>query len=59
MMRTYDLRRLALEAICSERTARRWRENPEDVSENSRIRLERAAQRLGLPLPQSPLSAAH
>jgi DNA-binding LacI/PurR family transcriptional regulator len=44
--------RLALEAIVSEKTVRRWLADPRVVSARSRIRLERAARALGYPLPQ-------
>ena len=47
----YDLRRLALEALMSERTVRRAYVQPEGVRESTRLRLARAAKRLGLPLP--------
>jgi hypothetical protein len=49
----HDLRRLAVAAVCSDRTARRWYQGPDTVRENSRVRLERAAAELGLPLPSS------
>ena len=51
MPSAHDLRRLAVAAICSDKTARRWFENPSRLNETSRIRLERAALELGLPLP--------
>ena len=54
----HDLRRLAVEAVCAERTARRWCNNPLTVSENNRIRLERAALALGMELPLPQRSAA-
>jgi DNA-binding LacI/PurR family transcriptional regulator len=43
--------RLALEAVVSDRTVKRWLANPSGVSSNSRARLERAATSLGYPLP--------
>ena len=48
--------RLALEAVVSEKTVRRWWANPRSVSAHNRIRLERAAKALGYPLPQ-PIAA--
>ncbi len=39
--------RLALEAVTSEKTVRRWLADPEGVSDRSRIRLDRAADVLG------------
>lgn len=50
-MGNLQILRLALEAIVSEKTVRRWVRNPASVSENSRTRLERAARALGYPLP--------
>jgi len=44
--------RLALEAVVSEKTVRRWLANPKGVSPRSQIRLERARLALGYPLPQ-------
>ena len=58
MPTAHDLLRLAVTAVCSEKTARRWWSNPDGVQETSRIRLERAASELGLPLPPSPASSS-
>ena len=52
MPNAHDLRRLAVAAVCSDRTAKRWYEH-QKIRENSQIRLHRAATELGLPLPHS------
>ena len=58
MLTAHDLRRLAVQAICAERTARRWAANRHSVSENSRIRLDLAAKQLGIELPEQPKERA-
>ena len=53
MPNPHDLLRLAAEAGCSDRTAKRWYENPARSSSTTRFRLVRAAAKLRLPLPES------
>jgi hypothetical protein len=48
----HELRKLAVVAVCSERTARRWYQGKR-LQENSRVRLAMAAKQLRLPLPTS------
>lgn len=47
-MRGHDVRRLSVEAVCHDRTVRRWIDDPGSCTETTRIRLELAAERLGL-----------
>lgn len=51
MLTNYELRRLALEALMSERTVRRAYDAPESIRESTRLRLSRAAKRLRLSPP--------
>jgi hypothetical protein len=53
----HDLRRLAAEAVCSDRTARRWYQGLR-VTQTSEIRLRRAAETLGLPIPPPQVKQA-
>jgi DNA-binding LacI/PurR family transcriptional regulator len=43
--------RVAIEAVCSEKTVKRWLADPNGVSPRSRIRIEQAIQRLGMGKP--------
>jgi DNA-binding LacI/PurR family transcriptional regulator len=52
-MNPQQILRVALEAVISEKTVKRWLVNPDSVAFRSRIRLETAAKTLGYPLPQS------
>jgi len=52
MLTAHQFRKLAVVAVCSERTARRWYQGKK-LQENSRVRLELAAQELQMPLPES------
>lgn len=51
MLTTIDRRKLALEALATERTVARAYARPESVRESTRLRLRRAAKALGLPPP--------
>lgn len=51
MISTHQLRRVALEALTTERTAKRAYFRPHSVRDCTLIRLSRAATQLGLPLP--------
>jgi hypothetical protein len=55
MLTNHQLRRVALEALTSERTARKTYANPRAVRECTRLRLALAASRLGLPPPDPQL----
>ena len=48
----HDRRRLAMEAMTTERTIRRAYLRPGSLREATLLRLRAAAERLGLPLPQ-------
>lgn len=56
MLTTIDRRRLALEALTTDRTVARAYARPASVREATLVRLRRAAKKLKLPLP--PLWAA-
>jgi hypothetical protein len=45
---SHDIRRLAVAAVCSEKTVRRWLLREDGVGESSRVRLERAQRELGV-----------
>jgi len=47
----FDRKRLALEALMSERTVQKAYVSPMGVRESTRLRLARAAQRLGIDPP--------
>jgi hypothetical protein len=59
MVAGHDLRRLAVSAVCSDRSARRWYQDPDRVRETTRIRLEKAARELSLPLARSIVSSTN
>lgn len=46
-----DVRRLAVETLMSERTVYRWYAKPSSLTRANRLRLERAAARMCIPLP--------
>ncbi len=54
MLDGHRLRTLAVFAVVCERTARRWYMDPQAVRGTTRLRLERAAAELDLPLPTAP-----
>lgn len=51
MLTIYERRKLALEALTSERTVRRAYSAPDSIRESTRLRLTRAAKKLGFPQP--------
>jgi DNA-binding LacI/PurR family transcriptional regulator len=59
LMTSPDISRLAAEAICSERTVRRWIENQNSVNEHSRLRIEAALKRLKLKAPSYAKESKH
>ena len=45
-MTSVDISRVAAEALCSERTVRRWLDDPASVNENNRLRIEQGVKKL-------------
>jgi hypothetical protein len=54
MLPSHEIRRIALEALTSERTAKRAYQRPGSIRESTRVRLTKAAERLRLPPPPVP-----
>jgi hypothetical protein len=58
MIPSHQIRRVAIEALTTERTARRAYREPGSVRECTRLRLARAAEALQLPAPPAPCAVA-
>ncbi len=58
MITPHQARQIAVLAVMSDKTVRRCYEHSHETYPAMRIRIEQAAQRLGLPPPSRPSSSA-